>query len=90
VQDQQTGGPLGAIAQFASSPAGVFAGLLAAAKSAATFGTELDILSQERRDVLLYLLGATQGMSVAGIQYYLGSSRGSKDKTQMFERLTEK
>lgn len=54
------------------------------------FIPELEILSQERRDVLLYLLGATQGMAVAGVQYYLGSSRGSKDKSQMFERFMEK
>jgi len=51
------------------------------------FMPELDILSNDKRDILLYLLGATQSMAVAGTQYYLGSSRGSRDKAQTIDRF---
>lgn len=40
-------GPLGAIARFASSPAGLFTGLLTAAKMAATAGDDLQDLSEK-------------------------------------------
>lgn len=40
-------GPLGAIARFASSPAGLFTGLLTAAKMAATTGDDLQDLSEK-------------------------------------------
>ena len=40
-------GPLGAIANFASSPAGMFAGLLTAAKMTATTGAEMADLAEK-------------------------------------------
>ena len=93
-------GPLGAIAHFATSPAGMFAGLITAAKSAATFGTELDILAQKTglaHEVIGSLDYAAKQSGVSTEQLGVGirqlakntiaAARGSKEQAEAFGQL---
>jgi len=50
------------------------------------FQPDITIVQPEQRDILMYVLATTQTIALAGVYYYLGSSRGSKDKTVMLER----
>ena len=49
------------------------------------FYRDLPIIEQAQRDVLMYVLATSQAVVIAGTHYYLGSSRGSREKTRAFE-----
>jgi hypothetical protein len=49
-----------------------------------TLGVEFTV---EERGYLLYVLSTAQAMALMGFSFYLGSSRGSKEKTEAFSRF---
>lgn len=49
-----------------------------------SFGIEFE---NDQRDILFFVLATAQAMALQGFYFYLGSSRGSKEKTAAFERF---
>lgn len=93
-------GPLGAIAGVAASPAGAMTGLLMAAKSAADFGTELDILSQKTGLSHEVIAGLDYAAKQSGVSTELlgtgirqlakntyAAASGSKEQADAFRQL---
>jgi hypothetical protein len=51
------------------------------------FGDKIGItFAEQQRDILFFVLATAQAMALQGFYFYLGSSRGSKDKTEAFSR----
>lgn len=50
------------------------------------FGEKFGItLGSEQRDILFFILATSQAMALQGFYFFLGSSRGSKEKTAAFQ-----
>jgi len=61
-------GPLGAIAQFASSPAGIFGGLLMASKTFASVGDDLDKMSSRVGASVEFLSALSHAAKIGGTE----------------------